>query len=127
MASANHNRYIVKSLVHASQVLGCFNGAGEVLRLRDVVARTNLNKGMCFRLLYTLHECGFLEKSGQNSYRMVSEIRRRRRYRIGYVAQGQDTSFPREILAGLTRAAEREQVELIVVDNRYQRKVALRN
>ena len=127
MDNPNHERYIVKSLVHASQVLGCFNGAGEVLRLRDVVARTNLNKGMCFRLLYTLHECGFLEKSGQNSYRMLSEIRRRRRYRIGYAAQGQDTSFPREILAGLTRAAEREQVELIVVDNRYQRKVALRN
>ena len=104
--------YVVKSLVHASQVLGCFSGPGEVLRLRDVVQRTGMNKGMCFRLLYTLHECGFLEKSGQNSYRSVLEIRRRRRYRIGYAAQGQDSSFPREILAGLTAAAEREQVEL---------------
>lgn len=127
VAPSNHNRYMVKSLVHASQVLGCFGGPGEVLRLRDVVARTGLQKGMCFRLLYTLHECGFLDKIGQNNYRLLSEMRRRRRYRIGYAAQGQDTSFPREILSGLTRAAEREQVELITVDNRYQRKVALRN
>jgi ribose transport system substrate-binding protein len=64
---------------------------------------------------------------GKNHYRLISEIQRRRRYRIGYAAQGQDTSFPREVRAGLARAAEREQVELIVVDNRYQAKVALRN
>ncbi len=127
MSHSNHDRYVVKSLLHASQVLSCFNGPGEVLRLRDVVSRTGMNKGMCFRLLYTLHECGLLEKSGQNSYRSVLEIRRRRRYRIGYAAQGQDSSFPREILIGLKAAAEREQVELIVVDNKYQPKVALRN
>lgn len=126
-STANHPRYVVKSLVHASQILGCFSDSGEVLRLRDVVARTGLGKGMCFRLLYTLHECGFLQKSAQNSYRLAAEFRLRRRYRFGYAAQGQDSSFPREILAGLRRAAEREQVELIVVDNRYQRKVALRN
>jgi len=127
MTTPGSNRYIIKSLVHASQVLSAFHFPGEVLRLRDVVARTRLNKGMCFRLLYTLHECGFLEKVGQNSYRLVSELQRRRRYRIGYAAQGQDTSFPREVYTGLIAAAEREQVELIVVDNRYQPKIALRN
>ncbi len=125
--SANHSRYLVKSLVHASQVLQCFESSGEILRLRDVVARTGFNKGMCFRLLYTLHECGFVEKVGQNNYRLISEIRKRRTFRIGYAAQGQDTSFPREVRAGLVRAAEGKQVELIVVDNRYQPKVALRS
>ncbi len=127
MAASNRGRYTIQSLVHASRVLGCFQTPAEVLRLRDVVARTGFNKGMCFRLLYSLHECGFLEKVGQNNYRLISEVRRRRRYRIGYAAQGQDSSFPREVLAGLVRAAEREQVELIVVDNRYQPRIALRN
>ena len=60
--TSNHNRYLVKSLVHASRVLEAFQSAGDVLRLRDVVARTGFNKGMCFRLLYTLHQCGFLDK-----------------------------------------------------------------
>ncbi len=117
---------MVKSLVHASRVLEAFQSAGDVLRLRDVVTRTGYNKGMCFRLLYTLHQCGFLDKVGENHYRLASEMRRRRLYRIGYAAQGQDTSFDKEVRTGLVRAAEREHIELLVVDNRYQPKIALR-
>jgi ribose transport system substrate-binding protein len=119
--------YLVKSLVHASEILSAFRGSGASLRLRDVVERTGFGKGMCFRLLYTLHECGFVAKAEGGRYRLTSELRPRKRYRIGYAAQGQDSSFPREVYAGLSRAAEREQVELIVVDNRYQPRVALRN
>src|ERR1700691_483568 len=125
--STNHSRYMVKSLVHASRVLEAFQSAGDVLRLRDVVTRTGYNKGMCFRLLYTLHQCGFLDKVGENHYRLASEMRRRRLYRIGYAAQGQETSFDKEVRTGLVRAAEREHVELLTVDNRYQPKIALRN
>ncbi|HSB60234.1 MAG TPA: substrate-binding domain-containing protein [Vicinamibacteria bacterium] len=119
--------YLVKSLVHATEVLRAFQNAGEALRLRDVMERTRFSKGMCFRLLFTLHECGFVEKVEGSRYRLTAEVLKRRRYRIGYAAQGQDGSFPREVHAGLARAAERERVELIVVDNRYQPKVALRN
>ena len=54
-------------------------------------------------------------------------MRRRRLYRIGYAAQGQDTSFDREVRDRTGRAAEREHIELIVVDNRYQPKIALRS
>jgi len=125
--TSNHGRYVVKSLVHASRVLEAFQSAGDVLRLRDVVTRTGFNKGMCFRLLYTLHQCGFLDKVGENHYRLANEMRRRRLYRIGYAAQGQDTSFDREVRTSLVHAAEREHVELIVVDNRYQPKIALRS
>jgi ribose transport system substrate-binding protein len=123
----NHSRYLIKSLVHASEVLSAFRSEGEVLRLRDVVARTGFNKGMCFRLLYTLHSCGFLEKVGENQYRAVSEIRTNRKYRIGYAAQGQDSSFPREVASSLVQAAESAHVELVVVDNRYNAKTAVRN
>jgi ribose transport system substrate-binding protein len=125
--NSNHSRYLVKSIVHAARVLEAFEAPGDVLRLRDVVTRTGYQKGMCFRLLYTLHQCGFLEKVGENHYRAANEVRRRRLYRIGYAAQGQDTSFDREVRSGLTRAAEREHVELLVVDNRYQPKIALRS
>ncbi|MGH9407347.1 MAG: substrate-binding domain-containing protein [Terriglobia bacterium] len=123
----HQSRYVVKSLVHASQILRAFASPGEVLRLRDVVARTGFSKAMCFRLLYSLHVCGFIEKVGENQYRLVSEVRPSQRYRIGYAAQGQDSSFPREVQASLLSAASGSQVELIVVDNRYDAKVALRN
>jgi ribose transport system substrate-binding protein len=119
--------YVVKSLVHATAVLHAFQSPGEALRLRDVMERTRFSKGMCFRLLYTLHRCGFVERVDGVRYRLVSEVRRRKRHRIGYAAPGQDSSFPREVEAGLLRAAESEQVELIVVNNRYQPKIALKN
>jgi ribose transport system substrate-binding protein len=119
--------YLIKSVVHASEVLWAFQHMGDLLRLRDVMDRTGFGKGMCFRLLHTLHHCGFLEKVETNRYRLTSEVRRRRRYRIGYAAQGQDSSFPREVQASLIKAAERERVELVIVDNRYQAKTALRN
>ena len=127
MPISSREPYLIRSVVHASQVLGAFQSSGEVLRLRDVVRRTRFGKGMCFRLLHTLHHCGLLEKVDASGYRLVSEIRRRKRYRIGYAAQGQDSSFAREVHLSLQRAAEREDVELIVVNNRYQPKVALRN
>jgi ribose transport system substrate-binding protein len=123
----SRDRYVIKSIVHATTLLGAFEAPGEVLRLRDLVSRTRFSKGMCFRLLHTLHQCGFVEKVDERHYRLTTEIRRRRKYRIGYAAQGQDSSFPREVHAGLVRAAAREQIELIVVDNRYQPSVAIRS
>lgn len=127
MLGNTRDPYIVKSLVHAARILEAFQSPGEVLRLRDIVERTGFGKGMCFRLLHTLHHCGFVEKIDERRFRLIAEIRPRQRFRIGYASQGQDSSFPREVHASLVRAAERERLELIVVDNRYQPKVALRN
>src|SRR3974390_2212857 len=127
MKPTRPNRYLVQSVVHASTVLSAFQTKGEVLRLREVAHRTGFNKGMCFRFLYTLHECGFLEKIGENQYRLTSEKRPSRRYRIGYASQGQDSSFGRDVLASIVRAAEEASLELIVADNRYDAKMALRS
>ena len=127
MPRANRDGYLVKSVVHASEILWVFQHPGEGLRLRDVMDRTGYAKGMCFRLLYTLRHCGFIEKADGNRYRLTSEIRRRKQYRIGYASQGQNSSFGEEVQRGLVRAAERERLELIVVDNRYQPKIALKN
>ena len=69
MARTPSDRYIVKALVHASEILDAFESSGEVLRLRDVVRRTGFSKGMCFRLLHTLHHCGFIEKVDELRFR----------------------------------------------------------
>src|SRR4051794_19441847 len=99
MPDSKSDPYIVKSLVHAARILEVFQTPGEVLRLRDIVERTRFGKGMCFRLLHTLHHCGFVEKIDERHYRMIAEIRPRQRFRIGYASQGQDSSFPREVHA----------------------------
>lgn len=127
MSRSNHKRYIVESLVHASHVLNAFQSKDEVLRLKEIVSRTGLSKSMCFRLLYTLHSCGFLDKVSGNQYRLISDLRPHRRYRIGYAGQGQQTSFPHEVETSLARAAESANVELVIVDNRYDARIALGN
>jgi ribose transport system substrate-binding protein len=119
--------YIINSVVHAAEILGAFRAPGECLRLRDVVERTGFGKGMCFRLLHTLTDCGWLQKEDANLFRLSSELRHGKRFRVGYAAQGQDSSFAAEVLSGLQRAAEREQIDLIVLDNRYQPRIAVRN
>ncbi len=124
---AKHSRYVISSLLHAAEVMGAFRSGGEVLRLRDVVARTSLSKGTCFRILYTLHVCNFVEKLGTNQYRLVRDVRPARKFRIGYASQGQDSSLSREVDASLLRAAEAANVELVTIDNRYDAKVAVRN
>lgn len=126
-APSGNSRYVVKSIVHAAQVMSAFQSEDESLRLRDVAARTGLNKVMCFRLLYTLHLCGFLEKVGENQYRATSPARAPGTARIGCATRGPHDSFGREVEAGLIRAAGASQVQLVMLDNRRDAKTALRN
>jgi len=119
--------YLVKSVVHSSRVLSAFRASGEALPLREIAGRSGLPKSMAFRLLYTLERCGMIEKLGENLYRSSLRPFKQKLYRIGYAAQGTDYQFSKEVSAGLQRAAAREGVELICVDNRYNPKTAQRN
>ena len=59
--------YLVKSVVHSSQLLAAFHTSGEALPLREISVRSGLPKTMVFRLLYTLIKCGMVEKVGEES------------------------------------------------------------
>ncbi len=126
-SGATRDPYLVKSLVHASQLLAAFQTAGETLRLRDVAARSGLTKGMSFRLLYTLEKCGMVEKVGENQYRSCVRPVRQKRHRLGYAAQGADDDFSRGVSESLLAAARAEGIEVITVDNRYNARIAQRN
>src|SRR5437868_13569159 len=119
--------YLVKSVVHSSQLLSAFRSSGEALPLREIASRSELPKSMTFRLLYTLERCGMLEKAGENLYRSHLRPFKQRPYRLGYAAQGTDYQFSKEISTGLQRAAAAEGIELICVDNRYSPRIAQRN
>jgi ribose transport system substrate-binding protein len=119
--------YLVKAVVHSSQLLTAFRTSGEALPLREVAARSGLPKSMTFRLLYTLERCGMIEKVGENLYRSYLRPFKQKLYRLGYAAQGTDYQFSKEISTGLQRAAAAQGIELICVDNRYNPKIAQRN
>jgi ribose transport system substrate-binding protein len=125
--TSGRDPYLVKSVVHSSQLLSAFRTSGEALPLREISARSGLPKSMAFRLLYTLERCGMIEKVGENLYRSYVRPLRQRLHRLGYAAQGTDYQFSKEVSTGLQRAAAAQAIELICVDNRYNAKIAQRN
>ncbi|HEY7390231.1 MAG TPA: substrate-binding domain-containing protein [Bryobacteraceae bacterium] len=125
--SALRDPYLVKSVMHCSQLLSAFRVSGEALPLREISKRSTLPKTMAFRMLYTLEKCGMVEKVGENLYRSCIRPFRQRLYRLGYCAQGTEYGFSKEVSASLRRAAEAEGIELICFDNQYNPKIAQRN
>jgi hypothetical protein len=61
--------YLVKSVVHASEILSAFHDDEEALTLKEVVNRCKLPKSMVFRLLYTMERCFIVKKVSHNLYR----------------------------------------------------------
>src|SRR5215470_3532081 len=113
-AAPSRDRYLVKSIVHSSQLLSAFRSPGEALPLKEIASRSGLPKTMAFRLLYTLEKCGMVDKLGQNLYQSRVRPWKQRLYRLGYADQGSsDYQFSKEVSEGLQRAAAAEGIELI--------------
>jgi ribose transport system substrate-binding protein len=111
------NHYVIQSVVNALGVLSAFRSHGESLRLKEIVERTGFNRCMCFRLLYTLHHCGFLEKVDASRYRLSAERPCDRRFRLGFSCRGQDSGFAQEVLASLFRVARSQSLEIVTADS----------
>ncbi len=119
--------YRLESVGRACRVLRAFREEGESLKLSEVVERTGIEKTVAFRLLRTLEENHLLRKAGEARYVSNVRIRDERRFRIGYAAQEHDTPFSDAVTASIQRAAARENLDLLVLDNRYSASVALKN
>src|SRR6201996_66194 len=115
-----------QTVLRACEVLKAFRDPGEELVLADVVHRTQLPKTTTFRLLRTLIRGDLLERSAAGVYRNRFGPVTARKFRIGFAAQG-DSEFSREVVKSMEKAAAREHVDLITVNNRYSAREALRN
>ena len=56
--------YLVDAVLRACDLLEAFQFEGELVRLRELVSRTGMNKTTAFRLLTTLEERGLIERIG---------------------------------------------------------------
>jgi ribose transport system substrate-binding protein len=107
-------------------VLKSFRYVGEELSLPAVVERAELPKTTTFRLLKTLVHGGLLERSSSGVYRNRFGPLTARPFRIGFATQG-DSEFSRTVEQSIEKAAAREHLHLITVNNRYSAREALRN
>jgi len=119
--------YLVEAVLRACDLLEAFQTDGELVRLRDLVNRTGINKTTAFRLLTTLEERGLVERVGARQYRSAIKTLKRKQYRLGYCALSSDFSFSRDITEGLVQAAADEKIDLVTLDNEFSSKQAVKN
>jgi ribose transport system substrate-binding protein len=121
------DRYLLDTVLRACDVLEAFHSDAERLRISDVASRTGLSRPTTLRLLFTLERRGLVERVGSHQYRLGIRPLRRKSYRFGYGSHTSEFAFSRDVAEGLSHAADREGVDLLVLDNRYSARTAVRN
>jgi len=119
--------YAVQSVLRACELLRSFQFEEEALPLSELSKRAKLNKTTAFRLLRSLEMGGLVERVGVDRYRTRMAPVRRPGFRIGYAAQTSEFSFTRDVTQSVRQAAEEAGLDLVVLDNRYSPKTALKN
>ena len=117
----------VQSVARACDILRAFRGENEILRVRDLVERTGLHKATVSRLVGTLQAAGFLRRGSTGQYSSGVRFIERRRYKLGYASQTENSPFAHEVTSSIRRAAENTGLELISLDNRSNAKTAIAN
>ena len=125
MAKAKIKRlYLIPILSKALDVIELLEQDHAPLSLEDVYQRTNISKTSVYRILKTLVHRGYLAQTQNGLYRLVS---RPRRLRFGFALQSAEMPFCEAVAQSISAAAAAAGVELIVLDNRYDASIAVKN
>ncbi len=120
-------RYLIEAISRACDVLEAFRTDGEALPLREIASRAGLSNSTAFRILFTLERRGLVQQSEDRTYRLLLRPLKRRKYRLGYGAQSTEFAFSRTVSESIQRVAFEEDIDLVVLNNRYNAKTAVRN
>ena len=119
--------YTVRSVARAAGILKALSSSSGALGLRNVVERTQLDKGTVFRLLETLVETGLVDRVGKQGYRSRLQPIRTRRFRLGYASQSTLLPFTGIVTDSLLSAASAADIDLLILNNQLSSRVALEN
>jgi ribose transport system substrate-binding protein len=116
--------YLIPILSKALDVIELLERDHAPLTLEDVYQKTKISKTSVYRILKTLVHRGYLAQTQNGQYRLVS---RPRRLHFGFAVQSADLPFSMAVSQSVTAAAAAAGVELLVLDNRFDPEVAVRN
>jgi len=119
-------RHRLQTVRKACTLLKAFADEEERLTLAEISARTKVEKTIVFRLVHTLEEEGLLRKVDARHFCLNVRLMGGKRFRLGYAAQSSDSPFSAAVSDSLRRAAEKNNVDLIQVDNHYSAMAALK-
>ena len=116
--------YLIPILSKALDVIELLEQDHSALALEDVYQKTNISKTSVYRILKTLAHRGYVAQTQDGLYRLVS---RPRRLQFGFAVQSADLPFSKALAQSVSAAAAAAGVELLVLDNRFDPDVAIRN
>jgi ribose transport system substrate-binding protein len=116
--------YLIPILSKALDVIELLERDHASLTLEDVYQKTNISKTSVYRILKTLVHRGYLAQTQSGQYRLVS---RPRRLHFGFAVQSAEMPFSVAVAQSVSAAAAASGVELVVLDNRFDPDVAVRN
>jgi ribose transport system substrate-binding protein len=125
--NGDNARYLVGPVMRACDILEAFKSEGELLRLREIADRSNLSAATAFRLMRTLERRGLIEKASKFEYRLAIRPLKRWCYRFGFGSHTAEFAFSKTVAESIARAATRNGIGLLVLDNKYSAKSAIRN
>ncbi len=116
--------YLIPVLSKALDILELLQANNRPQSLESIYESTNISKTTVYRILKTLVHRGYLAQTQEGLYRVIS---RPRKARFGFASQSAEMPFSQDVEKSLRMAAASAGVDLVVLDNRYDSKVALDN
>lgn len=116
--------YLIPILSKALDVLELLEQNHAPVALEEVYQKTEISKTSVYRILKTLVHRGYVAQSQDGLYRLVI---RPKRLRFGFASQSAEMPFSVAMTQSVTAAAAASGVELLMLDNRYDPDVAIRN
>lgn len=116
--------YLIPILSKALDVIELLEQDQSPQSLEDVYQKTNISKTSIYRILKTLVHRGYVAQTQNGLYRLVS---RPRRLHFGFAVQSADLPFSIALAQTVTAAAAASGVELVILDNKFDPEIAIRN
>ena len=116
--------YNVPILSKALDILELLEGEKAPVSVESVYQRTGFSKTTVYRILKTFVHRGYIAHQENGLYRLAS---RPRKPLFGFGAQSEELPFSQVVTASVKEAASSSGVNLLVLDNRYDGEVAVRN
>ncbi len=116
--------YLIPILSKALDVMELLQAERAPLSLETVFQRTRFSKTSVYRILQTLLHRGYVARSGDGLYRLVTLPLK---LRFGFAGQSSEMPFSQAVTSSLQSAAAASGVDLMILDNRYDAATALKN
>jgi ribose transport system substrate-binding protein len=123
-AKTTKRLYLIPILSKALDILELLQAEKSPMVLEAVYQRTRFSKTSVYRILQTLVHRGYVAKTSDGLYRLVSLPTK---MRFGFGSQSAEMPFSEAVTSSLRAAAAASGVELKVLDNKYDAATALKN